>query len=211
MARWMTLAPLTGVVFVVLLAVSFALSGSTPGAGATGQHVISYYSAHKGSEQASAFLALYGVVFFLFFAANLRSYFRAALGGSALPTLSFGGAVVVAVGGAIFASITIALSDVPGKLGAGAAQALNVLSNDFFVPLIVGTCVFMIANGLATLRSRALPVWLGWIALLLGVIAVTPIGFFGFLGLMGWTLVVSVLLVLRARNRPAATSPAAAA
>ena len=208
MARWARLAPLTGIVFVVILAVSFALSGSTPGTGATGRHVIDYYGSHRGSQQASGFLGLYAVVFFLFFASTLRAYLRASLPGSALPTLSFGGAVLVAIGGTVFSSLVIALSDVPSKLSPGAAQALNVLANDFFAPLIAGTCVFMIANGLATLRSRALPVWLGWIAILIGIVAVTPIGFFGFLGLMGWTLIVSVLLLLRGR---AAATPAAAA
>jgi hypothetical protein len=126
----------------------------------------------------------------------LRSHFRVRLAGSALPALSFGGAVLVAVGGTIFASLTIALTDVPHKLTVAAAQALNVLSNDFFVPLIAGTCVFMIANGLATLRGRTLPAWLGWIAIPIAVISVTPIGFFGVLATMAWSLVVSVLLYL---------------
>jgi len=72
-----------------------------------------------------------------------------------------------------------------------------VFSSDLFVPLVAGACVFMIANGLLTLRHGVLPAWLGWIALLIGVVSVTPIGFIGFLATMGWVLVVSVLLVVR--------------
>jgi hypothetical protein len=134
MNRWVRLAPLTGVVFVVLLAVSFALSGDTPGAGAGGRHVITFYTEHRDAQQASGFLGLYAAVFFLFFAANLRGFLRSSLPGSTLAALSFGGAVLVAAGGAIFGSLSIALSDVPSKLGPGAAQALNVLANDLFLP-----------------------------------------------------------------------------
>ncbi len=207
MARWIKVAPLTGVVFVGLMVAAFALGGGSPGSGATGQHVINFYRAHKGSQQASAFLVLYGMSFFLFFAANLRSFFRSSLPGSSLPSLSFGGAVFTAVGAALLGSLGFALADVPKKLSPGAAQALNVVSNDLFFPLLAGTCVFMIANGFATLRSRGLPVWLGWIAIVIGVIAVTPIGFIGFLALLGWTLVVSVLLTLRNREATAAAVP----
>src|SRR5919201_2595489 len=99
MSKWIRFAPLTGVVFVVLLGVAFGISGSTPGAGDSGQHVIQFFTAHRGKEQAANFLSLYAVVFFLFFAATLRGHFRLRLGDSALPALSFGAAVLVAVGG----------------------------------------------------------------------------------------------------------------
>jgi hypothetical protein len=209
MNRWIGLAPLTGVAFFALLLASFIVGGSTPGSDATGQHVIAFYTAHKSKENVSAFLGFYSVVFFLFFAGVLRARLREAMPESALAAISFGGAVLVAIGGATFASLTVALTDIPDKLDPGAAQALNVLTQDFFAPLIAGTCVFMIANGIATLRSGIFPAWLGWIAILIGVVAVTPIGFAGFLALVIWTLIVSVLLFLRGRSQqPATPSPA---
>ena len=215
MSRWSRWMPACGVLFVALLVASFALSGNTPGTDATGQQVISFYTAHSSKEQASNFLALYAVVFFVFFAAVLRAHLRRARpDGGALATASLGGAILVAVGGAIFCALGIALSDVPDKLDPGAAQALNVLTNDFFAPLIIGTCVFMIANGLAILRWEALPAWLGWVAIVIGVVAVTPVGFFAFLVTMAWVLVVSVLLLVRGgadRRRSPSTTAAPAA
>src|SRR6266487_3537494 len=196
MGRWSRWAPLTGIVFAALIIASFAISGSTPGVKATGQHVVTFFTDHKGRQQASGFLGLYAVVFFLFFAAALRGYLRRAHPEAAtLAAMSLGGAVLLAVGGAIFASITIALSDAPDKLGPDAAQALNVLNNDMFAPLIAGTCVFMIANAIATIRWGVLPAWLGWIGIVIAIVAVTPIGFFGFLATVVWVIVVSVLLV----------------
>lgn len=204
MSRWSRWAPLCGVVFVGLLVVSFALSGSTPGVKDSGAKVVSYYSAHRGNQQASGFLAMYAVVFFLFFAGCLRGYLRRARPeAGTLAAVSLAGAVLLAVGGSIFASLAVALSDAPSTLSSGAAQALNVLSNDLFMPLIAGTSVFMIANGLAILRYRQLPVWLGWLALLIGVVAVTPVGFFAFLGTMAWVLIVSILIFVREARPPA--------
>jgi hypothetical protein len=209
MSRWSKWVPLTGVAFAALIIASFAVSGETPGVGASPQHVVSWFTDHKDSQLASALLGMYAVVFFLFFAAFLRSYIvRVRPEAGALAALSLGGAVLLAVGGAAFAAITFALADKPDKLGGDAAQALNVLNNDFFAPLVIGACVFMIANGIATVRWGILPAWLGWIAILIGVVCVTPIGFFGVLASVAWVIVVSVLLFLRA---PAETAPPAPA
>ncbi|HZT84121.1 MAG TPA: hypothetical protein VE984_01715 [Gaiellaceae bacterium] len=215
MSKWSRWAPLCGVVFVGCLVVSFALSGNSPGVKASGEKVIGFYTAHRGAQQGAGFVGVYGLVFFLFFAAAFRDYLRRARPETgALAALSFGGAIVMAVGGGILTSVQIALSDGPSALSPGAAQALNVLSNDVFVPLIAGASVFMIANGLVTLRHGVLPGWLGWVALLIGVVALTPVGFIGFLATLGWVLVVSVLIVVRearAKPAPAAGDSAAAA
>ena len=70
-ARW---APLTGVIFAVLLFVGANVGGSTPDSDASAQHTVSYFTSHRGSQHASVFLIAYAVVFGLFFAAALRSY-----------------------------------------------------------------------------------------------------------------------------------------
>jgi hypothetical protein len=200
--RWSRYAPLTGVVFVALLVASFALSGKTPGVHAAGAHVISFYKAHHGKEMASAILGAIGVVFFLFFAASLRARLRRREGGEALAALAFAGAVLLAVGGAAFSAFSFALADARNSLDPSAAQALNVLSQDFFVPLAAGVCVFMTGNWLAILRTRTLPRWLGWVALPIGIAALTPAGFVVFLILLAWSLIVSALLYLRADQAP---------
>jgi hypothetical protein len=47
------------------------------------------------------------------------------------------------------------------------------------------------------LRTRTLPVWLGWVTLVLGIALVTPVGFFALIVGMVWILVVSVMLYRR--------------
>jgi hypothetical protein len=51
-----------------------------------------------------------------------------------------------------------------------------------------------------------LPVWLGWVAVVIGIACVTPVGFFALLVGLLWTLVASILLFLR-EGAPADAGP----
>jgi len=210
--RWSRLAPLTGIVFAGLLIAAFAVGGREPGVHATGLNVLSYYKAHHSQRMASDSLTALGVVFLLFFAAALRTYLRRIEGARPLAALGFGGAVVLGIGFGIFGSLSWALADARNTLDPSAAQALNVLSNDFFWPFGVGVTVFGIGYGLAIARSGALPRWLGWVAFVLGIVGAAPgPGFIGFLGLLAWSLIVSALLYARGGRSHAtpATAPGA--
>jgi hypothetical protein len=183
------------------------VGGSTPDSDASAQKVVAYYTSHRGHQQAGVFLIAYALVFGLFFAAALRSYLRGRSAPGSLPGLGVSGMTVLAVGGATLVGFDFAAADVPGKISPAAMQALNVLQNDVFFGLLTGTCVFLIGMGLAIVQSLALARWLGWVAVPLGVVAVTPIGWIVLLfALPLWSLIVSVLMFLR-KSAPA---PAAA-
>ena len=193
--RWHALAPLAGVGFVALAVAAFIISGETPDTNDSPQKVLNFYR-DNDSEQiwASAFLA-WASVLFLFFAGVLRTVLRAAEGGLArLSTVAFGGGVVLAIGMLSFAGFTFALADTADDLTPAAAQALNALNSDFFFPVAAGLGTLMLATALSSLRSKALPAWLAWPALVLGIAALTPVGFFAFLLFGVWTLVTSVVL-----------------
>lgn len=200
--RWNRFAPLTGIVFVLLFVVAFVVGGSSPGVHATGAKVVSFYRAHATSQKVSDFLSVLAVVFLVFFAASLRSHLSRFQGGTGLARVGYGGAIVLAVATASFAAISWALVDARTSVDPSAAQALNVLSNDYFWPLSVGVALFGIGYGLAIVGSKALPLWLGLVALLLGIIGITPLGFLAFIVLMAWSLVVSVLAFKRAGDSP---------
>jgi hypothetical protein len=115
-----------------------------------------------------------------------------------LAATAFGGAVLFAVGGGLAAGLQFALVDVPSKLSPAAAQALNLLENDMSVfALTAGVAVLLMAPGIAIVRTRLLPVWLGWIAIVIAVVGLTPVGFFAFLAAGLWTLVASILIYTR--------------
>jgi hypothetical protein len=193
--RW---PPLTGVLFVVLIVVSFIVSGETPDADDSGEEVISFYTDEEGSQIASAVIGAYAALFFVFFASVLRATLRRDEDPpGVLSTISFGGALVFVVGGLIFAGLTFTLADLSDESpDPGAMQALNALNADLFFPVAVGIGAFLIGSGIAIVRGAALPTWLGWVALVIGVLAVTPLGFFAFLAGVAWVLVTSIVLAL---------------
>lgn len=209
--RWPAFAPLTGILFVVLAVLAFIVSGETPDTNDSPQKILDFYVDNDSEQMFAAALLAWAAVAFLFFLGVLRTTLRAAEGTiGRLSAVAFAGGVLLALGMLAFASFTFALGDVADDgLTPQAAQALNALNNDFFFPLAAGTGTLMIATGLASIRSRVLPAWLGWITLVIGIAAITPVGFFAFLVFLLWTLVVSVLL-WRAAATPASTPPTAA-
>jgi len=190
------LAPLTGIVFAALLVVTFA-SPSSPSVHDSGQQVLAHYQAHHGAHELGDIAGALGVVFFLFFISALRSYFSRHEGGNGLATAAFAGGILIGVGGAVFSSLDFALADGRNDLTPAAAVAINVLNNNFFWPFEIGLVVFSFAIGLTILATAALPKWLGWVMIVIGIVALTPVGFFGFFGIMIWSVIVAILIYRR--------------
>jgi hypothetical protein len=206
--RWHVLAPLTGVGFVALAVIAFIVSGETPDTDDSPVKILAFYIRNDAEQQWAAALLAWAAVFFLFFIGVIRTVLRATEGAvGRLSTVAFGGGVVAAIGMLSFAGFTFALGDTADDgLTPQAAQALNALNSDFFFPVAAGIGTLMIATGLSSIRSRVLPPWLGWAALVIGIAAITPVGFFAFLVFLVWTLVVSILL-WRAAAPPAPAPP----
>jgi hypothetical protein len=191
-------APLTGVLFVALIVLAIVIGGETPDNDDSQQAIVEFWRDNDDAQIWSNVIGAWATVFFLWFAASLRSALRRAEGGPArLSTLSFGGAVVAAVGLLSALSLNFAVADSVGDVPASVTQTLTVLSNGFFFPIAAGYAVFFLAVGVLSVRTRMLPVWLGWVTVLLGVVCLTPVGFFALLLGLVWIVLVSVLLYRR--------------
>jgi len=199
------LVPLSGVVAVVLTIAAFVVGGETPEAGDPLNEVVSYYSEHDTDLQiASALLALGGFFFLVFSTTIVGVLRRGQAEGGGASALGFAGGIVFTVGVTIFAGLGFAAADVVGDVDPAVVQALNALGADMFFTVAVGTGAFLVGAGIATLKTGALPRWLGWAAVVIGVIALTPAGFFGFIALGIWTLIASVILWRREEPGPPA-------
>jgi hypothetical protein len=197
--------PLSGVIGVVLLIAGFGAAGNAPNAKASVAKITSFYGAHSTAQTVSGVLLSLGAILFLIFAVTVAG----ALGGGDLGALCVAGGVLVVAGLAAFAGLSITLGDVVDHVGDATIQTLNVLEQDaVFVFLItIGTCAFLLGAGIAVLRTRALPRWLGWMALVFALIAAIPshvlggtldhIGFLGFIGLAVWTLIAGSILAAK--------------
>jgi hypothetical protein len=199
---------LTGALFVVLVLVAFiGLGGDTPDGDASAQKVVSFYSDNETKELIAAVVLSLGSVSLLFFSSTLRDRFRAAvIGPSALPGFAFGAGVLAAGGFLAAAGVHFALADYAEDVQPAAAQALNALDSDFFLPFATGVAALVLASSLLAIRTKLLPPWLGWVGILLFIVSFTPVGFIGF-GLSGiWIIVASVLLYLRGETATVASA-----
>ena len=188
---------LTGAAYAVLLVASFAVSGETPGADESTQEVVSFYSENESKVMVSAILTGLSAVFFLFFIGSLGSVLQSREGDRAgLPAVARAGGVVAAVGILIFGGLMFTLGDAADSLEPAAVQTLNALNADFFLPLAAGMATFLLATGLLAVRSRVLPLWLGWAAVVIAVASFTPLGFFAFLASIAWVFAASLVLGL---------------
>lgn len=199
------LVPLTGVAFIVIAIASFAIAGEPVEAKDGADKVVAHYVDNKDSIQIGAAGATLASVLLVFFFGYLRKVLHAAEGENGmLSVVALVGAGIAATGIAIDSTIMFALADAGDDIDPVAAQALQAFWDNDFLPIALGTSVVLWATGLSIVRHGALPKWLGWIAIVLGILSVTPVGFVSFIGLAIWILIVSVMLTLRAR---AAQSP----
>jgi len=90
----------------------------------------------------------------------------------------------------------------------GATQALTVLDNDCFLPVVAGFIVFGVVAGLAAAVSKAPARWMGWVLAALGIICVVPpIAFFAFLAMFVWSLVAGIWLAVQKPAQVPAREP----
>jgi hypothetical protein len=211
--RW---AALGGVLYVAFfVAGTILLVGGAPDANAPPSEVVRWYSdsGHRDRITTGWILAGLGLFFFLWFVAALRNALLRIVGDGFLTTLA-------TVGGAVYAALALA--------GIAVNMAVRTMSDDTYHDQVspdlihaandagyvlhstggVGIGALMIATSLAVIRARVVPVWLGWIGVAAGIIALASIAFIPWFLIALWLLVASVLLFLAGRERTAAPPPA---
>ena len=209
-SRWERLAPLSGVLSVAIIVAVFAIGGSTPEEHDSAAKVQAFYSKHHDKHAALAFILAIAIPFLLFFVSSLRNDLRSAGGTAQLANAAFAGGVLAAGGFAFLSAVHLARAEAASSANTiGATQTLNVLDNSDFIPAASGVGVLVLAAGGSVVRHGGLPRWLGWIGVVIGIVAFTPAGFFAFLAGGLWILIASILLTL-ARRAPRTASPSPA-
>jgi hypothetical protein len=204
-----SVGPLTGILFVVLVIVAFLVSGETPATDDSPREIVDFYLDNDDSQAAGSAVLALGCVALIFFLGTLRRSLRAAAGDDGgLSTVVLLGGVVIAVGASIFAGIGFTLGDAADELPPSAILTLNALNSDMFFTVAVGTAVFNLALALAVLRHGGLPRPLGWVALVIGIAGLTPLGFFAFLA-TGIVIVWASVALLMKPETGAGSTPVA--
>ena len=199
---------IAGILFAVLLVVAFMLTSNQVDENASVGSAFVYWTDHKTVEIVSALLLHVASVALVLFGAGLRSRLREGEGeDSTYSVVAFGGAVFAAVGFVIAAWVGLAAATAADQGSREAVYTLNQLVAMDWVPFTAGISVMLIAAGLGGLRTLTLPRVPSWIALVAGVVALTPFGWGGFVVLPFWVAWVSAILF---RGQPQSSSAVAA-
>ncbi len=156
--------------------------------------IISGYDTSDGMihNQVFALMALCGVL--VFFGAALRSSLTprtrswtadAALGGFVLLAMTYAG----------FGVSTLALHHAIDIGDPTLVASANLVDTSNFLPAMMAMICIYIGVGVTALRTHALPTWLCWVSIVLGVAApLGPAGFVPFMLLPAWAVLVAVLV-----------------
>ncbi len=195
MSAWLSKwAPASGVLAGALVAITFFAGPKSLGTDASGAQVIAWYGSHHGSDFVFDLLGGLAVLFLVLFAAALARQVRT--GDRWLAHGALGGAVFGGVGLLTSIGFNTVLAQDHNHLTVASAQTLNLLENDFFLPILVGFALFGILTGLAVVVGRILPKWMGWVMFAFGLATLAgPVGFFGLLATLLWVLVAGIWMV----------------
>lgn len=198
-AKWM---PLTGVLFIAMAIAGFIVGGEPPDAsGNSANEIVQFYTDNQGRVMAGIIILSIATVLFVFFASYLRSVLDRGAGEDGMfSRIAFVGAVVFAVGGAIDGTLLIAISEAAGEIEPAQIETLQAFWDNDFLPLALGVVLFTLGSGISIVLHKSLPVWLGWIAIVLGIVGMTPLGWIAFMGTGVWILIASVMLLLSERK-----------
>jgi hypothetical protein len=193
---WERYAPLAGLLAVALTVASVIVAGfDSVDTDDSTREVIEYWSDNDSRQVAGALLGSLALVPFLWFLGSLRGALRVAEGGTGrLSAIAYAGGIVFVAFAAVDASLQFAVADSVGDVPPGVTHAISALYGNFFLGFPVGVGTLLLASALAILRTRLMPAWIGWVALVLGIVSITPIGFFAFPLVMIWIVIVSWLL-----------------
>ena len=209
MQAWLTRwGPLAGVLSALMFVASFVTGSSSPDSDQSGAQVISWYTAHHNSQILSSLFVGLAMALLVAFAVALTG--RVRRGERWVAAGPVAGAVCLALGLTATLGFNLVLALDSSHLTTASAQTLNLLQNDFFLPIELGVVLFGILGGLAMVAGRMLPAAMGWVLLAVGVVAlVPPISWFALLGTMLWVLIAGIWLTVQ--KPPAVAHEAVAA
>lgn len=205
------LVPLAGVCYGVLEIAGDLTIGPFPDDGGTPAALAAYYAGHHHTVGLGGTLMAIGGVFLALFGIAIAARVRdnAIIAGTVLV------GTVLATASTLDAGATYAMLGRIGGDGTVAPEALQAWHLASGSGTGGGSLVLLLGVAAAAILGRAMPAWIGWTGLLIGVAEMTPFGFHASLVFLLWTAVAGVVLAVRpgrvARREPVeATVPATA-
>jgi hypothetical protein len=208
--RLSRLAPLAGLGYAVLMVAGDLTIGKFPDSGTPVSELTSFYATHHVHVAAGGMIFAWATILLAVFGCALWNRARSA---DAPPTAAAAvliGTAAAAVGGIQEASTYWNLGHIgtQTQIAPGALQAWHVAGSEG--GLGGGVAILLLAIGVSAIVSRALPRSLAWGAVVLGLLQITPVGFFASLLFLLWAAVTGAVLVIRPFPGSAVTGQGAA-
>lgn len=209
MNRLLRLVPLAGAAYLVLEVAGNGSIGDFPDSNTSIGKLIPFYASHHAGIARGGLLLHYGALALALFLAAVWSRAR---NSGAHPLIS--GALLVGAGVTVAAAFAEAsVYSTLGFIGGNervimpaALQAWHVNgAGGGATTGDGGLMIVLLAISAAAIAGRVLPAWLGWSALPLGLLQLTPLGFFAGLVFWLWAAVAGVYMVVRPLDEVSAT------
>jgi hypothetical protein len=169
--RYVEYGAATGILFVVLSLIGFAVVIPTPpDLNAPSQDWASYFLSHHSAVRAGVVVLAVAFFFYIWFLGTLTSVLRIASGTPRLPSITLIGGVI---GGSCLL-VGLAAEAVAAYRPQGVDPLITRALNDIFV--LVGVAAipaftaFFAATAIVILRSGVFPPWLGWLTVAAAVV-----------------------------------------
>jgi succinate dehydrogenase/fumarate reductase cytochrome b subunit len=214
MERWERFAPLTGVAAIVLFIVGVIVeeSGASRPDDDNPAAVLEWFQDKADTLVVTTIMFGVAAVLLIWFFGSLRAALVEAEGGTArLSSIAFGSGLLAALGVLMAVAPTAQGAFSKDDLSPQTAQSLVLLSDSAFGVTEFALVPMFVAVGLLTLKTRVLPIWLGWVSFAIAILLlILPIGWAGVVWAFPlWTIVVSIILFRRGSGRAAVTAPPA--
>jgi hypothetical protein len=200
------LAPLSGLAAAVIFALGNLIwAWDQPARGADTEELVSFYERTSIQILIGGSISLVAIAFLVWFGSVLREHLAAAEGPrqSGLPLLALSGTVLIAAAGLGAETINMAgaWAAEDGRLTASAAQTYFDISYAFGAPAAgAGFAMVALPTGLVALRTgRPLGRLASWLAVLLGIAALSPVMWtpgFALVTVLGLMMLVGLSIVL---------------
>lgn len=193
--RFDRLLPLAGVLAGLLFIVGLVLNRTDPSSETGPAKTFAYWHSNHGQHQIVGLLVAPVIAFLLlFFGAGLKRRLDRASGDSGYGSVAFGGAILAAAMFALVGMLEGAMANAAHRGQEQAVYTLNQVHSYDWLGWNAAFAAVLLATGIGARSSRMLPAPLAWATIAIGVSLLTPVGFFGFLLLPVWLIVVGAWL-----------------
>lgn len=190
--------PIAGVLAGLLFFVGLVLLWDDPASETGPAETFAYWQDDRGQHQIVALLVAPLIAFFLlFFGVALWRRLAQGNGDSGHGAVAFGGALLAAAMFSLIAMLEGAMTNAAHEGERNTVYTLNQLHSYDWLAWNVAFAAMLLATGLGARRNGMLPTPVAWVTIVIGASLLTPLGFFGFILVPVWLIVVGLLLSRR--------------